>query len=77
VAREHLNTSIGVGITGVAGPDPQEDKPVGTMHIAVDDGGEGGHIISYQFAQGREAAKRRAVTVAFQLLRRVLMASGG
>jgi nicotinamide-nucleotide amidase len=76
-ARQHLGTSMAVAITGVAGPDPQEDKPVGTMHIAVDDGGEDGHIISYQFAQGREAAKRRAVTVAFQLLRRVLMASGG
>jgi nicotinamide-nucleotide amidase len=75
--RAMLGTDIGVGVTGVAGPDPQEDKPVGTMHIAVDSGDGEPQAISYQFAQGREAAKRRAVTVAFQLLRRVLMASSG
>jgi nicotinamide-nucleotide amidase len=72
-AREALETDLGIGITGVAGPDPQEDKPVGTMHVAVHDG-QDAHVISYQFAQGREAAKRRAVTVSFQLLRRVLLA---
>ena len=73
-ARAHLRTDLGLGITGVAGPDPQEDKPVGTMHVAVHDGIDA-HVISYQFAQGREAAKRRAVTVSFQLLRRVLLGS--
>lgn len=31
------NASIGVGITGVAGPDPSEGKPVGTVYIAVAD----------------------------------------
>jgi PncC family amidohydrolase len=72
VARVALGADLGVGITGVAGPDEQEGKPVGTMHVAVHDGVDA-HLISYQFAQGREAAKRRAVTVAFQLLRRVLL----
>lgn len=72
-ARTVLGTDLGIGITGVAGPDEQEGKPVGTMHVAVHDG-VGAQVISYQFAQGREAAKRRAVTVAFQLLRRVLLA---
>lgn len=71
-ARTGIAADIGVAITGVAGPDSQEGKPVGTMHVAVDDGGPEPPVISYQFAQGREAAKRRAVTVAFQLLRRVL-----
>jgi nicotinamide-nucleotide amidase len=75
-ARERVKTDLGVGITGVAGPDEQEGKPVGTMHVAVHDGAEA-HVISYQFAQGREAAKRRAVTVAFQLLRRVLTLTPG
>ena len=73
-ARTQLRTDLGLGITGVAGPDPQEDKPVGTMHVAVHDGIDA-HVLSYQFAQGREAAKRRAVTVSFQLLRRVLLGS--
>ncbi len=74
-AHAQLHTDIGVAVTGVAGPDEQEGKPVGTMHVAVHDGVDD-HVISYQFAQGREAAKRRAVTVAFQLLRRVLLARG-
>jgi len=34
-ARERLHADIGIGVTGVAGPDTQEDKPVGTVHIAV------------------------------------------
>jgi nicotinamide-nucleotide amidase len=72
-ARAACRADLGIGITGVAGPDPVEDKPVGTMHVAVHDGVDA-HVTSYQFAQGREAAKRRAVTVAFQLLRRVLLA---
>src|SRR3954451_18179360 len=30
-----LGSSIGIGITGVAGPDTQDGVPVGTVHIAV------------------------------------------
>ncbi len=71
-AREQCRADLGIGVTGVAGPDPQEGKPIGTFHVALHDGTDA-NVISYQFAQGREAAKRRAVTVAFQLLRRVLL----
>lgn len=73
VARERLAADIGIGVTGVAGPDPQEDTPVGTIHIALDDGGEAPRTVSYLFAQGREAVKRRAVTTALSFLRRVLL----
>jgi nicotinamide-nucleotide amidase len=72
-AREQTGADIGIGITGVAGPDPQDDKPVGTMHIALDDG-VGGDSTSYTFAQSREAIKRRAVTSALSILRRSLLA---
>ena len=34
--RNFLGSDIGLGITGVAGPDKQEDQPVGTVHIAID-----------------------------------------
>jgi nicotinamide-nucleotide amidase len=34
-ARRHLGASLGVATTGVAGPDPVGDQPVGTVHIAV------------------------------------------
>lgn len=33
--RTLLGADVGVSTTGVAGPDPQEGKPVGTVHIAV------------------------------------------
>jgi len=75
VARAQTGADLGVGITGVAGPDPQEEKPVGTMHIALDDG-NGGDAIAYTFNQGRDAVKRRAVTSALQLIRRSLLARG-
>lgn len=73
-ARERLQADIGVGITGVAGPDPQDGAPVGQVHIAVDDGSGAPQTTSYVFAQSREAIKRRAVTQALHLLRRALLA---
>jgi len=72
VARERLSADIGIGVTGVAGPDEQEGKPAGTIHIALDDGSGDARVMSYQFAQSREMVKRRAVTTALSLLRRTL-----
>lgn len=71
--RERLRADIGVGITGVAGPDEQDGKPPGTVHIAVDAGLSEPQALSYQFTQSREAVKRRAVTTALGLLRRALL----
>jgi nicotinamide-nucleotide amidase len=34
-ARTALGSDIGIGTTGVAGPDPADGQPVGTVHIAV------------------------------------------
>jgi nicotinamide-nucleotide amidase len=33
--RERLGATVGVATTGVAGPDPQDGIPPGTVHIAV------------------------------------------
>ena len=33
--RERLSSSWGVGVTGVAGPQPQDGQPVGTVFVAV------------------------------------------
>jgi nicotinamide-nucleotide amidase len=38
VARR-LGATVGAGTTGVAGPDPQDGQPVGTVFIAVSAGG--------------------------------------
>ena len=34
-ARHRLAAAVGVATTGVAGPDPADGRPVGTVHIAV------------------------------------------
>ncbi len=34
-ARSRLGATVGIGTTGVAGPDPVDDHPVGTVHIAA------------------------------------------
>jgi nicotinamide-nucleotide amidase len=70
--RQRLGADLGVGITGVAGPDSLEGKPAGTIHIGLDDGAAP-QAMSYVFAQGRAAVKRRAVTTALALLRRALL----
>ncbi len=72
-ARDRLHTDYGVGITGVAGPDPEEGKPPGTVHVAIADYTGVAGTISMTMNQGRAAVKRRAVTTALLLLRRTLL----
>jgi len=38
--RQLLGAEVGIGITGVAGPDPQEGRPPGTVCVAVDVNGD-------------------------------------
>ncbi len=71
--RGCFGTDLGVGITGVAGPAPEDDRPVGEVHIGLD-GGPFSDVLRINFPQRREAVKRRAVTNALQLIRRALLA---
>ncbi|MDP2727007.1 MAG: nicotinamide-nucleotide amidohydrolase family protein, partial [Dehalococcoidia bacterium] len=71
-AREHLRADIGIGVTGVAGPEEMEGKPAGTMHIAVDDRGQV-RVASSVFHRGRLDVKRIATLRALNLLRRSLL----
>ncbi len=34
-ARERCTATVGIGLTGVAGPEPQDGKPVGTVYVAL------------------------------------------
>ncbi|HEX8996786.1 MAG TPA: competence/damage-inducible protein A [Ktedonobacterales bacterium] len=71
-ARERLRASIGVGITGVAGPESQEGKPVGEVHIAVVT--PGGQRDTTQHWRGSRAdIKNRATQTALNLLRLALL----
>ncbi len=67
-ARERLAADVGVAITGVAGPDEQEGKPVGTVHIVV---ASDGHMseTSQLFRGARTEIKWRAAITALNLLR--------
>ena len=70
--RERLGSDFGIGVTGVAGPDKQEDKPVGTVYIAVE--GPQGTVtcMGPGWRGGRADNKRHAVLTALNLLRRYL-----
>jgi len=73
-ARHRLGADIGVGITGVAGPDPLEGKPPGTAHIAIDDGNEK-RLIKGTYPPLRHDVKRRATNHALFELRRTLLSA--
>jgi len=67
--RERLGADYSLGITGVAGPDKQEDKPAGTVHIAVE--GPDGVVTGTGpgWRASRDDNKRLAVLAALNLLR--------
>ncbi len=70
-ARTRLGSDWGVATTGVAGPDEQEGKPVGTVLVAVA-GPDGTAARSARFPGDRERVRVLAVTAALDLLRRQL-----
>jgi nicotinamide-nucleotide amidase len=70
--REKVGTTLGVGITGIAGPDGgSPEKPVGTVHIAVAAPGETVHR-EFQFPGDREKVRWQASQAALDTVRRVL-----
>ena len=69
--RERLSATYGVAVTGVAGPDQQEGKPAGTVHLAVA-GPAGMRTSSVRLPGDRPRVRLLAVTGALDLLRRVL-----
>jgi nicotinamide-nucleotide amidase len=74
--RERLNGDIGIGITGVAGPDPQDGHPAGEVYIALAGNSRiANDAVSLNYPSSRENIKRRAVTQALMLLRRALLAA--
>ncbi|HEX9133988.1 MAG TPA: CinA family protein, partial [Ktedonobacteraceae bacterium] len=67
--RERFGVDFGLGITGVAGPEKQEDKPAGTVHIAIE--GPAGVVTGMGpgWRASRDDNKRLAVLAALNLLR--------
>jgi PncC family amidohydrolase len=70
-ARDRLAATYGVGVTGVAGPDPQGDQPVGVVHVAVTgpaDSAGTGAVRSLRLDGDRAAIRASAVDAALHLL---------
>jgi nicotinamide-nucleotide amidase len=71
-AAKKAGVEIGVGITGVAGPDGgSEEKPVGTVFIAVATPKTKG-VRKYSFAGTRVTVRERSVQTALDLVRRAI-----
>jgi len=70
-ARERLAADIGISTTGVAGPDPLEGKPVGTVHVAIAWQRREKHY-PFRLPPRRELVKGRTVTLALLELARLL-----
>ncbi|GAA4626060.1 competence/damage-inducible protein A [Actinoallomurus vinaceus] len=77
--RERLGASYGLAVTGVAGPDPQDGQPVGTVHVAVADSGAHPRVKSVRLPvngdgeRARGPIRRMTVVHALDLLRRHLL----
>jgi nicotinamide-nucleotide amidase len=69
-ARLRFGTTIGIGITGIAGPDGgTPEKPVGTVWVAVDLNGEV-HAVRAILPGDRSEIRYRAAQLALDRLRR-------
>jgi len=71
-ARAAAGVEVGVGITGIAGPDGGSDtKPVGTVFIAVSTP-ETEVVRDHRFFGSRNVVRERGAQTAFDLVRRVI-----
>lgn len=58
---------VGIATTGVAGPDNQEGKPVGQVHLAIA-GPNGVELLELQISGDRDQIRSAAVAAAIDLL---------
>ena len=77
-ARAGLDADVGVGVTGIAGPEgATEAKPVGLVCLSVSHGDGRRLTRSVTLPGGRADVRDRATTVALHLVRRLLLLSPG
>ncbi|KMM47107.1 hypothetical protein CWIS_01430 [Cellulomonas sp. A375-1] len=65
--RERLGADVGLATTGVAGPEGQDGKPPGTVHVAVVTP-FGRRVVSLLLAGDRAAVRAQTVEAALRLL---------
>lgn len=64
--RRRLGADVGLATTGVAGPDPQDGQPPGTVHIAVSTP-DGTHVRSLRLAGERGPVRAQTVDAVLAL----------
>ena len=70
-ARAALGADVGVATTGVAGPEPHQGRPVGTVFVAVA-GDRGTAVEAYELDGDRTVIRTAAVDAELELLERSL-----
>ena len=75
--REHAKVSVGLSVTGIAGPGgATETKPVGLVYVGLD-GGPGETITKeFRFHGERAVIQQRSAQAALNVLRRWLIDRG-
>ncbi|MER5280703.1 nicotinamide-nucleotide amidohydrolase family protein [Streptomyces sp. NPDC002809] len=63
-----LGADWGVATTGVAGPDPQDGRPVGTVFVAVCGPCDAGKVAALRLNGGRADIRRESVRSVLELL---------
>jgi nicotinamide-nucleotide amidase len=69
-ARRVLGSDVGLAITGVAGPDPQDDQPPGTIFVGLARPGHDTEAVGLTVPGDRERIRQYATIAALDLLRR-------
>ena len=76
-ARKVLGAAVGLGITGVAGPDPQEDLAPGTVFVALALPEGATHARRLRLSGDRQRVRQFSAISALDLLRRTLLTPAG
>lgn len=67
-AAARCGADVGVGLTGVAGPEPQEGRAVGTVYVGVCVPGREPSSVRFALAGDRDRIRRDACTAALELV---------
>jgi nicotinamide-nucleotide amidase len=71
-ARSVLGSDVGLAITGVAGPEPQDDRPPGTVFVGLARAGHPTEAFGFNVPGDRDRVRQYATIAALDLLRRSL-----
>lgn len=71
--RDVMGAEWGIATTGVAGPEPQDGRPVGTVYVAVAGPAGAGKVAALRLNGDRGEIRRESVRSVLELLRAELL----